>query len=180
MQDPSSPPAHAAPAVRRELAAAAVLVAFGLYIVSVARRIPLGVATDPLGPRFFPIALGAMIAICGALLAAGVVLARARPAVRVGGGTDPDDDTVGAFSVSRLVAAIALTGVYLALFEPLGYLLATPLYVVSVMLLHRGAPPRMLVLTPLLVTVTLYIVFKYGLLIPVPDGILEPLLRPAD
>jgi putative tricarboxylic transport membrane protein len=179
VQDPSSPAAYAAPAVRRELAAAAVLIAFGLYIISVARRIPLGVATDPLGPRFFPIALGAMIAICGALLVVGVLLARGRPRGRADGESDPDDDAVGAFSISRLAAAIALTALYLVLFEPLGYLLATPLYVLSVMLLHRGAPPRMLVLTPVLVTVTLYLVFKYGLLIPVPDGILEPLLRPG-
>lgn len=158
--------------------AAGVLVAFGLYIVSVARRIPLGVATDPLGPRFFPIALGALIALCGVLLASGLVLARgrARPGA-TGAGSDPDDDTVGTFSVSRLVAAIVLTALYLAAFEPLGYLLATPLYVLAVMLLHRGSAPSTLVLTPLVVTVVLYAVFKYGLLIPVPDGILEPLLR---
>jgi len=53
-------PTHA---LRRELIAAAVLIAFGVWIASVALKIPLGVATDPLGPRTFPAALGAGIAL---------------------------------------------------------------------------------------------------------------------
>jgi len=179
VRDPSSSPADLpTPGLRRELAAAAVLVAFGLYIVSVGRRVPLGVATDPLGPRFFPVTLGAGIALCGLLLAGGVVLFRRRGrALRMPGEPEDDDDAVGAFSVGRLVSVIVVTAAYLAAFQRLGYLLSTPLYILVIMLLHGGAPPRSLAITPVLITVVLYAVFKYGLRIPVPDGILEPLLR---
>lgn len=182
MRDPSSSPRDlTAQAVRRDVRAAAVLIAFGLWIVTIALRIPLGVPTDSLGPRAFPVALGAGIAICGVLLASGALLFRGTlQRVRLPGEPDADDDGTagaGSFSPARLIGAIAVTGGYLAVFEPLGYLLATPVYVLAIMLLHGGAPPRSLAITPPLVTVVLYAVFRFGLLIPIPEGILEPLLR---
>ena len=179
VREPSSAPAGSAdPALRRELPAAGVLVLFGLFVVAAARRIPLGVATDPLGTRFFPTALGAGIALCGVLLIVGAALVRGRlHRIAIPGEAGEEAEDLGAVSLWRLAAAVALTAGYLALFEPLGYLLATPLYVLAIMLLNGGAPRRSLIATPVLVTAVLYAVFRYGLLIPLPDGILEPLLR---
>ena len=57
-----------------------------------------------------------------------------------------------------------------------GYLLATPLYVVAILLLQPGARARAFVAAPVLVTLALYAAFRFGLLIPVPDGLLEPWL----
>ncbi len=162
----------------KDLIAAAILIVFGTYIVAVGLKIPLGVATDPLGPRTFPVALGAGIVICGILLAAGALVFRGVPRSRTSA-LDVDDDEVaeaGPASPVRLISAIAVTGVYLLLFEPLGYLLSTPMYVLAVLLLHGGAPRRALLITPVAVTVVLYATFKYGLLIPVPEGMLEPFL----
>lgn len=162
----------------KDLIAAAVLVVFGAYIVAVGLKIPLGVATDPLGPRTFPVALGAGIAVCGILLAASALVFRGVPRQRTPT-LDVDEDEVaeaGAASPARLIGAIAVTGAYLLLFEPLGYLLSTPLYVLAVLLLHGGAPRRALAITPVAVTLVLYATFKYGLLIPLPEGLLEPLL----
>lgn len=164
--------------MRKDLIAAAILIVFGAYIVAVGLKIPLGVATDPLGPRTFPVALGAGIVICGVLLAAGALVFRGGPRPRTSA-PDVDDDEIsesGPASSVRLVGAIAVTGIYLLLFEPLGYLLSTPLYVFAVLLLHGGAPRRALLITPIAVTVVLYATFKYGLMIPVPEGMLEPFL----
>jgi hypothetical protein len=69
------------------------------------------------------------------------------------------------------------TAAYLAAFEPLGYLLATPPYVAAIMLIHGGAGRRALLMAPILTTVVLYATFRFGLLIPVPGGILEGVLR---
>lgn len=169
-------------AVRRELAIAALLVAFGGAVVAQARQIPPGVTTDPLGPAAFPTALGWGIAICGLLLGGATLVFRGRSSgtTAVLADATPDDDASaegGPFSPARLVAAIAATAVYLAAFTPLGYLLATPLYVVVIMLIHGGAGKRALLLAPLLVTAALYATFRYGLLIPVPAGILEGIVR---
>jgi len=169
-------PTHA---LRRELIAAAVLIAFGVWIVSVALKIPLGVATDPLGPRTFPAALGAGIALCGILLAGGVLLFRGRGGqVKLTMEPDPEDEgeAGGPFSPGRLAGAIGATAVYLGAFEPLGYLLATTGYVLVLMLLHGGASSRSLAITPPIAALVLYAVFKFGLLIPVPAGVLAPLL----
>lgn len=168
---------------RRELAIAAGLVVFGLAVVGQARQIPPGVSTDPLGPAAFPIALGCAIAICGALLGAATLAFRGRPALDTAVLADatPDDDSAtaptGPFSPARLIGAIAATAAYLAVFTRLGYLLSTPLYVAAIMRIHGGATSRSLLIAPVLVTAALYATFRFGLLIPVPDGILEPLLR---
>jgi len=167
--------------VRRELVIATFLIAFGGAVVAQARQIPPGVTTDPLGPAAFPTALGWGIVACGLLLGAATLVFRGQ-AGRAGVLADatPDDDASGEggpFSPARLVGAIVATAAYLAAFTPLGYLLATPLYVVVIMLIHGGAGTRALLLAPFLVTAALYATFRYGLLIPVPAGILEGILR---
>ena len=90
---------------------------------------------------------------------------------------DDDASEGGLESPWRLVGAVAATAAYLFAFERLGYLLATPLYVVAILLLHAGraraglrdgaragdrwrSTPRS----------------GSASLIPVPDGLLEPWL----
>ncbi|MGH2437482.1 MAG: tripartite tricarboxylate transporter TctB family protein [bacterium] len=166
-------------ALRRELIAAAVLIVFGIWITGVALKIPLGVATDPLGPRTFPAALGVGIALCGVLLAGGVLFFRGRGAqIKLTMEPDPEDEgeAGGPFSPTRLIGVIGVTAVYLAAFEPLGYLPATVAYVLVLMLLHGGASAGSLAITPAIVTIVLYAVFKFALLVPVPPGVLAPLL----
>jgi len=165
--------------VRKDVIAAAVLVAFGAFVVMIGLKIPLGVAIDPLGPRTFPVALGAGIALCGVLLVVGMLLFRRAPAGAGPGflaDMDPEDEAAvdaGPFSLRRLVGAVAITAAYLAAFEPVGYLPSTWVYVLALMLLHGGARGRSLVTTPPIVTLVLYLTFKFGLKIPIPEGILD-------
>lgn len=164
---------------RRELALAAFLVAFGGAVLAVARTIPPGVPTDPLGPRAFPIALGAGIVACGVLLGAAWLLLGSQPA-RMGllSDAEPEEDAeVGPFSPIRLLGAVLATAAYLGAFEPVGFLLTTPLYVAVIMGIHGGVTRRTLLLAPPLTTIVLYATFRFGLLIPVPMGILEGILR---
>lgn len=164
--------------IRRELAVAAFLVAFGGAVVAVAATIEPGVHTDALGPRFVPIALGAGIAACGLLLGTAALVFRGQPA-RTGPLAEPGPDEeaeAGPFSPARLIGAIVATAAYVAVFEPLGYLVVTPPYVAAILLIHGGALRRALLVAPILVTIVLYVTFRFGLLIPVPLGILEGIL----
>ncbi len=166
-------------AVGRELVIAVFLVAFGGAVVALSGKIPPGVPTDPLGPAAFPTALGAGIGLCGLLLGAATLAFRGQPG-RAGPLSDADPDEAveaGPFSPARLVGAVVATAAYLIAFEPLGYLIATPLYVAAAMLIHGGAGRRTLLVAPLLVTAALYATFRFGLLIPVPGGVLEGFLR---
>ncbi len=164
--------------IRRELAVAAFLLAFGGAVIAVAGTIEPGVQTDPLGPRAFPIALGAGIALCGLLLGVAALVLRGQPG-HAGALADPspgEEAEGGPFSPTRLIGAIVATAAYTAAFGPLGYLLATPPYVAAIILIHGGARRRSLLVAPLLVTLVLYVTFQFGLLIPVPGGILEGIL----
>lgn len=162
-------------ASRRDLAVATVLVLLGVAVIGLALRVEPGVQTDALGPRAFPLALGAAITACGLLLGAAAALGdrwTASAAVFV---ESADDDTSEGElpSPRRLVAAVGVTAAYLVAFERLGYLLATPAYVMLILILQRGVRARALLAAPVLVTLALYAAFRFGLLIPVPDGILE-------
>ena len=164
--------------IYRELILAAFLVAFGGVVVALSWEITPGVLTDALGPRFFPMALGAGIVLCGLLLAAAELLFRGEPSV-AGPLSDADpegEEEAGPFSLARFVGAITATVLYIAAFEPLGYLLTTPPYVMAILLIHGGARKRALLIAPFLTTILLYVTFRFGLLIPVPDGPLEGIL----
>lgn len=163
---------------RTELALAAFLVAFGGAVIAAAMRIDLGVQTDPLGPRVFPIALGAGIVGCGLLLGSAALLFHGRPG-RAGPRSEPDpqeDVEAGPFSPTRLIGTVVATAAYLGAFETLGYLLSTPIYVAAILLIHGGTSRRALLVAPPLITAVLYVTFRFGLLIPVPLGLLEAVL----
>lgn len=145
-----------------------------------ARRIPPGVQTDPLGPGFFPYWLGAGIALCGALLAAGVLVGVSGipglGTTLMADAPEGDIEEEGEFSHWRLIAAVGITALYVAAFEPVGYLLATPAYIAAIMLAHGGARPRSVLSAAIAVTIVLYASFRFGLLIPVPVGLLRGIL----
>jgi putative tricarboxylic transport membrane protein len=170
--------APTAGAPRQDLVVALVLVGLGLVVIGLALGVTPGVQTDPLGPRAVPLALGAAIGVCGLLLAAAAVFGDRWTASAAMFVETADDDASegGLESPWRLVGAIAATAAYLFAFERLGYLLATPLYVVAILLLQPCARARAFVAAPVLVTLALYAAFRFGLLIPVPDGLLEPWL----
>ena len=147
-------------------------------IIALSREILPGVQTDPLGPRFFPLALGAGIALCGVLLAAAEFLFRGEPSMAgpLSDASPEGEEDSGPFSPARLLGAIGATALYVAAFDPLGYLLATPPYIAAILLIHGGTRKRALLIAPFLITIVLYVTFLFGLLIPVPEGPLEGLL----
>jgi hypothetical protein len=162
---------------RREIAVAVFLAAFGAIVIALTGNIESGVYTDPLGPRVFPSALGVGIALCGLLLGVGALFRwQPKQAGFLSDGGGEEEVAKGPFSPTRLLAAVAATALYVAAFEPVGYLLATPLYVVAILLIHGGAPWRTLIVAPVVITTVLYLTFRFALRIPVPGGLLERVL----
>jgi putative tricarboxylic transport membrane protein len=157
----------------REVSVAIGLVALGALIAALAlNTIGTGVQTDPLGPRAMPVALGGGMAFCGLLLLVGTIVRPApRPVLLAEGPSESED--VGPFSLARLLLVIVATAAYVAAFEPLGYLLSTPLYVAALLLIHGAVPRRALLAAPVLVALALYAGFRLGLNVPLPGGILE-------
>jgi len=101
---------------RRDLAAAIVLLGFGVLAVSQARGLRPGSVVAP-GPGFFPLCL----AIAFSLVCVGLLVS----AVRAPAGPAPR--AAGAAARGRLKAAATIAGLaaYALLIEPLGFRLAT-------------------------------------------------------
>lgn len=162
---------------RREIAIAVFLAAFGGTVIALTRKIESGVYTDPLGPRVFPYALGIGIALCGLALGVGAFFRwQPKQAGLLSDSGGVEEVERGPFSPTRLLAVVGATAVYVAAFEPVGYLIATPLYVAAILFIHGGTPWRTLIVVPVVITAVLYVTFRFALRIPVPGGLLEGIL----
>lgn len=98
----------------RALGAVLLIVALSFIVAAVRLQVPF--QYEPLGPKAFPVILGALLAICGAVLAF-------RP------------DSIAWFdsraAAGRVLAGALLLCVYAALFELLGFILSTALVVAA-------------------------------------------------
>ena len=99
---------------RRDLGAAAVLLAFGLFALTRARSLRFGSIAAP-GPGFFPLCLAAVLS----LVSLGLLISALR---------EPGAVTASAASAGGRLKVIGTLGgllVYALVLEPLGFLLAT-------------------------------------------------------
>lgn len=139
----------------------AALAALGASAIWGAQSLEVFFLGDPVGPKPFPTAAGVVLVVTGALVAL-------RPGAPVAW---PGPARLGAIAA----AAVALAA-YALLMRPLGFVLATAL-AVSVSSLVFGARAWAASLLGLFVGVSLFLLFDRVLEIPLPHGLLAPLLR---
>lgn len=72
----------------------------------------------------------------------------------------------------RMVAIFAVLIAYVLLLEPVGFILTTLACALLVMLIMGERKWFMLVLIPIALSAALYLIFRFGLNIPLPKGIL--------
>jgi putative tricarboxylic transport membrane protein len=127
--------------------------------------IEVGLASDRLGPRFFPRGLAVLLGAASFLL----ILRTFGPRARTGA---PVQSAEGERS-DRLVATLLLSAAYLLLLPRVGFLLLTPVYLAAFTWLlgyRRWAP---LLGTAVGVTMALYLVFARALRVRLPPGLLD-------
>lgn len=136
-------------------------------VYALARGMPPGTLEEGMGSAFFPLCVAAVQAALSLALIAGGVLGK-----REGAG-NPGGEETGLPLLGphlRLPAALTLvTALYLSLLETLGFLLATPLFVLAAMRLFRSGWARA-ALAGVSATAGLYLIFQLGLRIPFPAG----------
>jgi hypothetical protein len=145
---------------RRDLGAAAVLLAFGLLALTQARGLRFGTVVAP-GPGFFPLCLAA--ALCLTSVGLLVHALRAPP-----GATAPSTAGVRPFAVAGTLASLL---VYALVLERLGFLLATFALLVF---FFRGLQRQgwLVAVGGSLATALLtYVVFKIWLGVNLPGGL---------
>lgn len=156
---------------RTDLALGIVTMLLGAVIVVLTGRVSTKLAIDPIGPRAFGYFIAASLIAGGAT----VVVSRVRRwsegdgnAVPSEGAEDEPDHPVSSVRPLLIVAAVAA---YLVLLEPIGYLLATPLFLGSLLhLLRTRSVVGGRVVLPIVFTVVTYLVFAAGLNVNLPVG----------
>jgi hypothetical protein len=146
---------------RRELAAAAVLLAFALFAISQARGLRFGTIASP-GPGFFPLCLAA--ALC--LSAVGLLVRAWRMA--------PTGARAPMFGLRRTAVAGTLASllVYALVLEWLGFLLATFALLVFFFRALQRQSWLVVVAGSLATSLLSYLVFKTWLGVNLPGGLL--------
>lgn len=130
-----------------------------LAYVASATQIQTSFLSDPIGPKAFPILVGAVAAICSLVL-----IVRPDP--------DPDWPDTRTWG-SLLIAVIVLVGYAFAL-KPMGFLIPTA--ITAAILSYQISPRAMpAALSGLGLSVGLFVLFKFALglsLVPFPKGLL--------
>jgi putative tricarboxylic transport membrane protein len=162
---------------RIDLAVAAAFMLAGLAIIWQAGLIKQGVMRDPVGPR-------AAFYLCGAIMVLGgaVTVLRQWLALRAGLGiwtdTEGTADTEGhPAHFGRAAALAAVCIAYALLFQPLGYLLATPPFILVALAVMRQRRWGVNLVIAVLFTLVAYLVFAKALGVRMPHGPLTPLFR---
>ena len=121
----------------------AVCLALGAAFIWGAASIETGFIVDPLGPRSFPIIIGALLAI-----SALVILAR----------PDPEPEWPAASGFAELGLAVAVLVGYALLLQPLGFVPATTLGAAALSW-RLGARPLWAIVGGVGIAVGIYVIF---------------------
>nr|WP_239479616.1 tripartite tricarboxylate transporter TctB family protein [Actibacterium sp. 188UL27-1] len=135
-----------------------VLISALAYVAS-ATQIQSSFLSDPVGPRAFPMGIGVVAAICGAVM-------MWKP------DADPTWPTLG--TLGALAFSVVVLVVYALTLKPLGFLLPTAL-AAGVLSYQISPRPIFAVVTGIGLSIGLFLIFKYALdlgLVPFPKGLL--------
>jgi len=128
-----------------------------------------------IGPEAYPGLLALLIIALALLLAVRAArggTSRTAPEIA---GTDELDDAVfasGAPNRRGVVLTLGLLCLYTLLLPPVGYLLATPPALVGLMLLTGERRWLLMIIGAVLLTAVLYLFFRYGMNLVLPEGLL--------
>lgn len=162
----------AKPVDKAQYIVCAVLVAVGALLIVDALSLEAGFAkVDPVGPRLFPIAIGAILIVLA------IVLAVAIPRGSVGeadAGEDVDPNTPGDWRTVGLLVGLFVAVIVLV--DPLGWAITgTLLFAGAATILGTRHYVRNVVIGVVLAVASFY-AFYSGLGIPLPAGILDGIL----
>jgi putative tricarboxylic transport membrane protein len=132
------------------------------------RQIPTIEIGDPLGPRVFPYLIAVGLLISAAWLLVEIMQARKVAA-------PPQDAQAQAGSQGHVVvicAVVVWTGLYFAVFQRLGFLISTAVFLLVLMAYFNRGKWLANVLTSLLFTVGIYMLFTKALGVNLAKGLL--------
>lgn len=133
-----------------------LVIAVAYYYGATQFPVPFG-GSEAVGPETFPKLLAVILAICSLYMIV-------KP--------DPDNHWPASRTFVELGIAVVTLIVYALLLEPLGFIVSTML-AVGTLCWRMGARPIKAYLTGLVSGVVVFVLFTYGLELPLPLGLLE-------
>jgi putative tricarboxylic transport membrane protein len=162
---------------RIDMAISAAFVVLGVFVIFEARTIKSGLFTDPIGPRAFfyfcavVFILGGLMNIAQRVSAWRTVPGHLIPAE----GVEDEPGHPSSFKRAMLLAFVSIA--YILTFRPLGYLIATPLYILAGLWLLEQRNWRLNVAVAIVFTATFYLIFARLLGVWLPVGPFTKLFR---
>lgn len=144
-----------------------ILVLGGVYFWATS-KIPTLEIGDPLGPKAFPQLLGIGLLLSAVMLFFEILKERKTPAAPKA----PSSDDTSKRQYLTIAGAVVVTLVCFMLFEPLGYIVSTALYLLIMTSYFNRGRWLMNVLTSLLYSVISYVMFVKMLGVNLPKGII--------
>ena len=141
-----------------------VLAAVYFYATSQIPSLEIG---DPLGPKAFPRLLGIALVVTGGMLAMEMWRARGKK-VEENAGAEAVDPNV----LKVLGAVVVWTALYFSVFELLGYVIATTIYLLVLMAYFHPRKWLSNILSSVLFCVISYVMFNHVLGVNLTRGIL--------
>jgi hypothetical protein len=162
---------------RIDVLVAACFSVLGFFMILAASEIKSGMMRDPIGPR-------AAFYVCGGVLALGglaVIIGHLRRWSKQQGHIVPseggDDEAGYPASAGRAWALILAVLGLATLWNPLGFLIAMPLFLIAALWIMGGREVWSIMMIALLFTGIVYLIFAQALGVRIPVGPLTPLFR---
>jgi putative tricarboxylic transport membrane protein len=161
---------------RKDVLVALFVIALGVAVILVTMSFPEPLIHDTVGPRAFPYGIGIIFIFGGSFVA----FQRLRRMNVAGGYRVPsegtDDEPGHPASGLRGMAMIALAFAYAAVLNPLGFVVATPIFLIAAFLLLRERRWISILASAVLYTAITYLVFGRVLNVRLPPGLLTGIL----
>lgn len=162
---------------RIDIAVAAAFAALGLFMIWQASLIRDGMMRDPVGPKAAFYLCGGVLAVGGLAVMVGHLRRWTRQAhhkVREQGTADEIEYPASALRAWGLVAIVVL---YATLFTPLGFLIATPLFILAALAVMGKRNWRGMILVAVIYSGATYLIFAQALGVRIPVGPFTQLFR---
>jgi putative tricarboxylic transport membrane protein len=161
---------------RKDLLLSLGVIALGIAVIAIAYSWPEPRIRDAVGPRAFPYGLGLLFVLGGAFVA----WQRLRNMYAAAGYVVPDEggeeeDGVPASGL-RAMAMIGLCAVYTYLFNDIGFIILTPIYIALSLIVMKERSPVLVVVTSLAFTAITYLLIHTVLGGRLPEGVLQGML----
>jgi len=142
-----------------------IVTVLGVLYTFYAFALPKAAIGNPMGPLYFPIALGIVLSILGVILIIRSDFSKIKTSIRF-----IKDQTLEDKKVTFMIAMTCISGiVYGVLFDLIGFVVSTIIFLMSILTMTNPKKHIQNTIISVLFSGSVYALFKFALGIPLPE-----------